>query len=173
MSTLVISRRYAQALFELIEEGSDLGKGLTMLAEVAEVDEVHQVLISPALHADLKISILDKICGGLTGELKNLVELLASRNKLELLPEIDAVVGKMILDSKKEITASVISAVSLSSDIEDQISALLEKESGCKVRVESSLDASLLGGVVVRIGDRQIDYSLRSRLDSMRKSIAG
>lgn len=173
MSTLAISRRYAQALFELIQEGSDLGEGLTQLAAVASVKEVRQTLVTPSISAEVKIAILEKVCGGLPAELASLLALLGRRNKLQLLPEINAMVEQLIRDSESEISAVVTSAVKLTAKTQSEITAALTKQSGRKVRLETALDASLLGGIVVHIGDRQIDYSVRSRLESMRKTMAG
>jgi len=173
MSTLAISRRYAQALFELIQDGSSLGEGLSQLAEVASVDDVCKILVSPSIDAQAKVGILNKICTGLTTEHSGLLALLARRNKLQLLPEINAMVEQMIRDSESEISATVTSATKLTAKNQEEITAALSKQSGRKVRLEAALDASLLGGVVVRIGDRQIDYSLRTRLESMRKAIVG
>ncbi|EAU54664.1 F0F1 ATP synthase subunit delta [Mariprofundus ferrooxydans] len=173
MSTLAISRRYAQALFELIQEGSDLAEGLSKLAAVASVEEVRQTLVTPSIAAEVKIAILDKVCGGLSAELGRLLTLLGSKNKLELLPEINAMVEQLIRDSESEISAVVTSAVKLTAKTQSDITAALTKQSGRKVRLETALDASLLGGIVVHIGDRQIDYSVRSRLESMRKTMAG
>jgi len=173
MSTLAISRRYAQALFELIQDGSDLGEGLSKLAAVASVEEVRQTLVTPSIAAEVKIAILDKVCGGLSAELGRLLALLGSRNKLELLPEINAMVEQLIRDSESEISAVVTSAVKLTAKTQGEITAALAKQSGRKVRLETELDPSLLGGMIVHIGDRQIDYSLRSRLEAMRKTMAG
>jgi len=173
MSTLAISRRYAQALFELIQDGSDLGEGLSQLAAVASVDEVRNILVSPSVDAQAKIAILNKVCAGLTAEHAGLIALLGRRNKLQLLPEINVMVEQMIRDSESEISASVTSATKLTAKNQAEISAALARQSGRKVRLETALDASLLGGLVVRIGDRQIDYSLRTRLESMRRAIVG
>ncbi|MDX8405730.1 MAG: F0F1 ATP synthase subunit delta [Mariprofundus sp.] len=173
MSTLAISRRYARAVFELIQEGAALSEGLADLASVASMQEVHRVLVSPGISAATKAGILDKACGGLSAELGRLVTLLASRNKVQLLPEINGMVEQLVLDSQSEVVASITSATALSSATQTQISTALSNKSGRKVRLETALDDSLLGGMVVRIGDRQIDYSLRTRLESMRKTIAG
>jgi len=173
MSTLAISRRYAQALFELIQEGAALAGGLEGLAAVASVDEVRQILVSPSIDMKSKISILNKACTGLPTELSGLLALLGRRNKLQLLPEIYALVAQMILDSESEVSATVTSATRLTVKTKTEITAALARQCGRKIRLKTALDASLLGGIVVRIGDRQIDYSLRTRLESMRRAIAG
>jgi len=173
MSTLVISRRYAQALFELIEEGTDLREGLSQLAAAASVEEIRQVLVSPGIDASAKIAIINKVCVGLPRELGRLLVLLGNRNKLQLLSEIGAMVEQMVLDCQHEISVTVTSVNKLAAKTLTEISMALAGQSGRKIRLETAQDASLLGGIVVRIGDRLIDYSLRSRLESMRRTIAG
>jgi len=173
MSTQSISRRYARALFELIQEGSDLGSGLSQLAAVASLGEVEAVLSTPDVAAAVKVSILEKASKVESGELNRLLMLLAGKNKLVLLPEINAMVEQMVRDLESEVVASVSSAIELTDANKADIASALSAKSGRKVRLETELDTSLLGGMIVRIGDRQLDYSLRSRLDTMRKTIAG
>lgn len=173
MSTQPISRRYACALFDLIREGTDLASGLESAAQAASVEEVRKVLVSPSVPAESKAAIIDKVCGGLSPEIKRLVGMLCQRGKAQLLPEINAMVVQMVRESESEIVASVTSACELDADSEKKIAAALTRSSGRNVKVEVDVDASLLGGVVIRIGDRQIDHSVKTRLDNMRRAIVG
>jgi len=173
MSTLAVSRRYARALFELIQEGVNVSEGLAELAAVVSLEEVRQVLVSPGVPASAKTAILDKACGGLSVELNRLVDMLNQRGKAQILPEVNAMVEAMVQESKSEVVATIASAVDLQAATQTKIAAALSKQTGRKVRLETALDTSLLGGMVVSIGDRQIDFSLRTRLESMRKTITG
>ena len=173
MSTEQISRRYARAIFELIDEGAALREGLAVAAEVAGCKEAAEVLASPSVTAEQKTAIVCKASGKLPGEVERLVALLSERNKLSLLPEILTQVDELIRQSESEVVADVTVASKLSEAGELKIAAALSASVGRKVRLNISQDASLLGGLVVRIGDRQIDNSLRTRLEGLQRAIAG
>ncbi len=172
MGTQVISRRYARALFELRGEGVDLRDGLNAIADVAAVPEVREMLASPSLSADVKAQALMKAAGQKAAELMRLVHLLARRGKATLLPEIRDLYEAMVREAEAEVEASVISAVKLDEGLRKKIAAALEKKLGRKVRFDARTDAGILGGLVIRVGDRLIDLSLRTRLDGLRQAIA-
>jgi len=172
MSTQQISRRYARALFELIEEGAALERGLQQLAAAVSVEDAETFFASPAVAASNKASVLKKAVDG-PAELHRLVDLLSERNKLALLPEIAEMVSELVRQSKAETVADVTVAAPLQDTAQKKVAAALENALGKKVSLNVTEDPSLLGGMVIRIGDRQIDYSLRSRLDAMRQAIAG
>ncbi len=172
MSTQQISRRYARALFELIEEGVALEQGVQQLAAAVSVEGAEAFFASPAIDAAKKAEVLKKAVPA-PAELHRLVDLLSERNKLLLLPEIAEMVADMVRQSKAETVADVTVAAPLKADAQKKVAAALEKSMGRKVSLNVTEDPSILGGMVIRIGDRQIDYSLRTRLDAMRRAIAG
>ena len=173
MSTSKISRRYAQALFELISEGVDLQKDLTLVATVSCNDEVCAVLCSPEYPSSLKHQVIAKVAGGkLCGEVDRLVGMLSERGKLGLLPEISALVDEMIHRADCELDANVTVATAISKVTETKLNEALAASTGKKVRLTVSEDKAILGGLVVQIGDRKIDYSLRTRLNGMRRALA-
>jgi F-type H+-transporting ATPase subunit delta len=173
MSTRHISRRYARAVFELIQEGAKLQDGLAALAAVAANVDVASVLASSAVPAGNKAAILVKASGKLPKELATLAGILCQRGKASLLPEISELVGDMVLQSQSEIVADVASATKLDAAAQKKIADALGKSLGRDVRLQVSEDKDLIGGLVVQIGDRQIDYSVRTRLQGLRKAIAG
>jgi len=173
MSTRHISRRYARAVFELIQEGAKLQDGLATLAAVAANVDVADVLASSAVPAGNKATILVKASGKLPKELASLAEILCQRGKASLLPEISELVDYMVLQSQSEIVADVASATKLDAAAQKKIADALGKSLGRDVRLQVSEDKDLIGGLVVQIGDRQIDYSVRTRLQGLRKAIAG
>ncbi|HXH73091.1 MAG TPA: F0F1 ATP synthase subunit delta [Mariprofundaceae bacterium] len=173
MSTLRISRRYARALFELIGEGAKLRPGLEALATVAADASAAEFLGSPAVTAADKSAVALKAAGKLPKELESLVALLAGRNKLTLLPEIRDMVEEMVRQSESELVAEVTVAAPLKADAQEKIAKALTASVGRSVRLDVHEDASIIGGMIVKLGDRQIDYSLRSRLDGLKQAIAG
>jgi len=171
MSTTSIARRYARALFELEQEGVAISKDLAAAAAVAAVPEVQTTLAQPQIPAATKATIVDKACGGLGKELNRLLLMLCERGKASLLPEIEAVFADMQRQASREVEAEVVSATPLDSATQKKIAAALTKSVGCKVSIKASEDKDIMGGLVLRIGDRQLDYSLRSRLESLKRAM--
>ncbi len=173
MSTSQISRRYACALFELIQEGVKIEDDLAKLAAVADHEAVSPILTSPDYSAEMKAGILTKAAGSsLCAEVDRLVRILADRNKTCLLPEIHAQVASMIHDAASKLDAEVTVATSISKAMQDKLSKALAASTGKKISLSVNKDASILGGMVVRIGDRKIDYSLRTKLGGLRRALA-
>ncbi|MDQ6997789.1 MAG: F0F1 ATP synthase subunit delta [Mariprofundus sp.] len=173
MSTTQISRRYAVALFELIGEGVDLREDLAKAASIVALDEVSEVVASPEYPASLKQDVVVTAVGEkIAPEVDRLLAVLAEREKLSLLPEISALVEEMIRLAESEIDAEVTVAAKLNKAITDKLTKALEDTTGKKVRVSVTQDKAILGGMVVRIGDRKIDYSLRSKLAGLHRVLA-
>ncbi len=172
MSTQFISRRYARAIVELIDEGAKLESGLAKLAKVAALPEVRAVLESPAVPAEKKAAVLIEAAKP-NKELKNLVRLLCQRGKAQLLPEIHALVEEMLREAREELVAEVESATDLDEAAQKRLAEALQRRLGKKVKLKLRRDPELLGGFVVRVGDRLIDCSLRRKLEAMRQAIAG
>jgi len=173
MSTSQISRRYAVALFELINEGCKIETDLARVAAVAAHDEVAALLASPDYPAELKRNVIIKAAGGkVSDEVDRLVAMLVERNKASLLPEINAQVEDMIHQATSQLDAAVTVATTLPKATQDKLSKALTASTGKQVRLTVSQDKSILGGMVVRIGDRKIDYSLRTKLAGLRRALA-
>lgn len=172
MRTQQISRRYAQALFELEQEGGKNRAALEKLAAVASLAEVREVLANPNYPASLKASVLEKAAGKLPAEMQRLVAMLCERGKAELLPEIAELFEAMQRAAESEVEAEVVSAVALSDAQQKSLAKALGASAGRSVRLKVREDAHILGGLVVRIGDRLIDYSVRSRLEALKRAMA-
>ena len=172
MSTRGIARRYARALFELESEGVKLADGLRRLAQVAQVKAVSDVLTDPQLPAAAQAGILIKVAGKLPKELVSLVNMLCARGKGCLLPEIHELFEEMRRQASAKIVAEVTAAVRLDAAAQDKLTKALARELGKKVELKVRRDAGIMGGLIIRIGDRQIDYSLRGRLEGLRRAIA-
>jgi len=173
MSTSQISRRYAVALFELIGEGVNLREDLAKAAAVVAIDEVSAVITSPEYPASLKQEVISAAAGGsLSSEVERLVAILTEGNKASLLPEISAMVEEMIRLSESEVDAEVTVAATLDDYTKTKLIKALTESTGKKVRVNVTEDKSILGGMVVQIGDRKIDYSLRTKLAGLHRVLA-
>jgi len=172
MSTTKISRRYATALFDLIQEGVDILPALKEAAAFAANDEAKAILESPSYPDEMKQAMLNQaISSAGREEVSRLVGLLCSRGKATLLPEIASLVGKMLAKAESSVDVAITSAVDLDSGVQDTLSKGLSSATGKKIRLVMDTDTSILGGMIVRIGDRRIDYSVKGRLDGLKKAI--
>ncbi|MEM1114018.1 MAG: F0F1 ATP synthase subunit delta [Pseudomonadota bacterium] len=173
LSTL--ARPYARAAFEYARDKGDLDAWLEQLATAAAVtqqDAMQALLNDPALTAERQAEVMDEVCGdSLTGEKRNFVAILADNKRLPLLPEIYEMFAQFKANQEKSVDVEVISAFDLEQTIQDKLSAGLSKKLERDIKVSSTTDASLLGGIVIRAGDLVIDGSVRGRLNKLAEAM--
>ncbi|MDQ6959871.1 MAG: ATP synthase F1 subunit delta [Mariprofundaceae bacterium] len=169
MNTRSISRRYARALFELEQEGVKLREPLAAVASIVTAPEVAMLLGRSGVPANIKSAVITKAAHNKSKEIDRLVALLCERSKAALLPEIAELVESMARQAASEVEADVLAAVKLDAALKDKIAKVLGKAVGRKVNLNVIHDTGIMGGLVVRIGDRQMDYSLRTRLQDLKR----
>jgi len=172
MSKRAIARRYARALFELAQEGASLTAGLDVLARVSQAGEVKALLADPKLPPEIAAGVLKKAAGKLPKELSVLIDMLCARGKGCLLAEIFELFEGMQREASAEVVAEVTTAVRLDAAAKAGLAQSIARGLGKKVQLQVNEDAGIMGGVIIRIGDRQIDYSLRGKLEGLRRAIA-
>jgi F-type H+-transporting ATPase subunit delta len=168
-------RRYADAAFEIALRDSAVDVWRRELEEAAATStggELEGVLANPAIPLDQRIDAAEKVFAALSGPVRNLVLLLVRRNRIEQLPRIAAEFRRLD-DRRNGLThATATSAAPLGADETRAITARLEELTGGRIDLETAVDPSLLGGLVVRVGDRLIDGSVRGRLERLRNQLA-
>ena len=174
-----LAGRYASALFELADEQ----KALDQVAEelgalkvtLAESDELRDFIRSPLYGRDdqskVMAAILDKASAGdLT---RRFVMVVANNRRLFALPRmIDAFLAELAR-RRGEVTAQVVAAHALSDSQKDALLTALRKVIGSKVQMDLRIDPGLIGGLVVKVGSRMIDTSLRSKLERLELAMKG
>ncbi len=168
--------RYAKAVFQLAVDRNELEnwlEDLTQLADSITNQEFGEILAAPRIAASQKERIVREALGSSVGPLAlNLMFLLVSRNAIHSLPEVADRYQEM-LDAHRGIErAEVVSAVPLDDAQRDSVADMLERTSGKEIRLSARVDPEILGGMVIRVGDRVMDGSARTRLQSMRREIA-
>jgi F-type H+-transporting ATPase subunit delta len=175
--SLAVATRYARALLELGQETKTLETLIGELERAAATyeanAELRAALANPLLSRDAKNAIISDVASalGLAGNAKNTLRLLADRRRIAELPAITRRLRELVDREQGLVHADVVSAARLSAGFYDRLKAELEKLTGKKIALRSSEDPSLIGGVVIRIGDTVIDGSLKSRLDSLKQSL--
>lgn len=173
---ITTARPYAQAAFEEAQKLSDLKNWSEMLQSLAEAvtyPEVRTVIGSPRVaRAQLGGLLGDLLGGKLNQQQMNFVCVLAENQRLLVLPEIAAIFEALKSEAEKSVDVVVDSAFELSAAQQDKIASSLKKRMGREIKLSCKINKALLGGVVIRAGDKVIDGSARTRLNEMASALA-
>jgi F-type H+-transporting ATPase subunit delta len=172
----VAAKRYAEAAYLIGREDGTQDRWLEGLTAMASLfgDPNARVFLedSRASPAD-KASLVEKALGGVDPLVLNLARLLLRRGKTELGPQIKEAFQELIDESQGISHATVTSAVPLSPEDVSAVTRRLTEIAGGSVIVNTEVDEGILGGLVVRIGDRLIDGSTKSKLVALKQQLAG
>lgn len=172
-----ISRRYAKALLQLGVDGHNydaLGRELGHVnATIEGSDELREALTSPIFPLSQRKAILAEVLArlGVSKWVEHFVLLLMDRNRIAALPAITREYGLLADGQAGRVRALVTSATALSPTTERRLKLALEQRTGKQVIVEQRVDPSLIGGVVVQIGDLVYDGSVRIQLANLREQL--
>jgi F-type H+-transporting ATPase subunit delta len=173
LSTL--ARPYAKAAFEVARDKADLAGWSAQLATAAVVSRdavIASILASPAYTAEQMADTVISVCGdALVEDGHNFIRVLASNKRLPLLPEIQALFEQYKANQEKRVDVEVVSAFDLGAVTEQTLTEVLSKKLEREVKVESTVDQSLIGGVLIRAGDLVIDGSVRGRLNKLAEAM--
>jgi F-type H+-transporting ATPase subunit delta len=177
---LSVARRYARALLDVTLQQQ--GKGDVMAAQLSSAaallddqPDLGRALLNPAVPADKKKKIAAGVWGGKNKEdalLVRLVDLLIDRGRIAILPAIAAVFQDLWNAHRGVVAAEAVSAVPLASSQKDALAAAARKLAGREVILSASVDARLMGGVVLRMNGRTYDGSVRAQLERLRAQLA-
>jgi F-type H+-transporting ATPase subunit delta len=175
MPHVVASRRFAEAAFEIaardgtVEQWrSDLGT----VCEIASDAAVARAIDSPVVPFDVRRKALEQLLSGRVSALAlNLAFVLASRGRFSLAPSISDAFDDIYRRSKGIVGATVTTPLPLAPAERARLQKRIEEIAGGTVELYSETDPALIGGLCVRIGDFQIDASVATRLDRLRKQL--
>jgi F-type H+-transporting ATPase subunit delta len=173
---LTTARPYAQAAFEEAQKLGEL-KGwselLLSLAEAVIHPEVRAVVTSPRFPK----AQIEKLMEGLLGsqapvQQRNFVRILVENQRLLLLPEIVSLFEALRAEAEKTVNVVVDSAFELTAGQQEKIAATLKARLNREIKLVCKVNKELLGGIVIRAGDKVIDGSVRTRLGEMATALA-
>ncbi|MFA5083443.1 MAG: F0F1 ATP synthase subunit delta [Hydrogenophilaceae bacterium] len=166
-----IARPYAEAVAKLAGETSSWKAWSDMLALAAQVatdPQVADLSGNPAVPAERVADLIVSVCGtGLNVEGANFVRLLAENKRFSSLPVIARLFEEIKADQEGVLEARIATAFELSAAQMAGLMAKLEAKFGHKINASQEVDTSLIGGVVIQVGDEVMDASVRGRLASM------
>lgn len=167
---VTIARPYAEAVFALADANSTLGRWsqtLAVMATVAANPELRAVSGNPNVSADQVYGLFAGACGDLSTEAQNLLRVLIENGRLATLPEIRSIYEELKNAREGVVEAFVTSAYPLDSGQLSALVADLERRFKRKIKPQVAVDAALIGGVRMQVGDEVIDGSVRGKLAAM------
>jgi len=170
-----LARRYAEACYEVARErvsvdpiGTDLDRARDVLGD----PRVRAVMVNPRVSRDERNTVLAGLLEGISAPARNLVRLLVEHRRFDLLSDVVAEYRRLVDAASGVIRVVITTAVPLDRPASRQIEGVFAVRYGHSVRVETVHDPEIIGGLVIRIGDRVIDDSVRSHLQQLQAAMA-
>ena len=176
-STTSVAARYARSLYELAAEAKSVETVEQALdafeAMIGESDDLKRLIESPVFSADEQAAAMDAIVGkaGLPDLASNFLGVVARNRRLFAVPAMIAAYREIAACERGEVTAEVTTAAELNATQEKQLKAALKEVAGKDVTLHVTVDPSILGGLIVKLGSRQIDTSLKTKLSSLKLAL--
>ena len=177
MITSRVAKRYAKALLSLgQEEGrfEEYGKDLADFARLFEANqELREILTSPAFVVSDRKTILNGILSKseYSETVKNFLNLLLDKNRMEAIREVSSHYEKLMDEVSQIARVDVLAPIPLKEDAARRLEKALEETTSRRIRMEVKEDKSLIGGLVVKIGDLVLDGSLKAQIEGLKESL--
>ena len=171
--------RYATALFELASEadsidavGADLARFRTMLEGSPDLE---RLVRSPVFTAKVQIGALGALleAAGIAGLARQFILFAAQNRRLFAIADIIRSYHALMTQARGEITAEIVAAEKLSDKHLDRLAAELKAAMGRDVQIATRIDKSLIGGLIVKVGSRMVDASLKTKLHNLEVAMKG
>jgi F-type H+-transporting ATPase subunit delta len=179
MKNDILAKRYAKALFVVGKEENALDDYSTTLKSFAElyttIPEVRDGLTNRMYPADVRAKVMAEIVksAAVPRIMGNFLNLLAQKNRANVLPEIAASFQGMVDRERGICQGVVITAKALQPVLLDKAKQTLEKITGKQVVLKTQIDPSIIGGMVAKVGDLVLDGSIKTQLEGLKESIKG
>jgi F-type H+-transporting ATPase subunit delta len=171
-----VARVYSEALFDVAKEHDSLDEIRDQLGEVADAiaeDQDLQVFFfSPYFSSNEKRDGIKKTITGANPELVNFLELLAEKHRMPALFRIRRRFDELWDEENRRLEVTLTSAVELDPAVVESVGAEIERKTGKTIELRSEVDESIIGGLVLQVGNRVLDASIRNRLEKLRREVA-
>jgi F-type H+-transporting ATPase subunit delta len=171
-----IAQVYGRALFEAAQDADKLDVVREQVGEFADAlnddRDLSVFFFSPYFSTEEKKEGLGKVLDGADDTVRNFLELLIEKHRMPALFRIRREYDSLWEEENKLLPVEVTSAIELDKETVEQIGDKIGERTGRKVQLESKVDPDILGGIVLRVGDRILDASIANRLESLRKQVA-
>ena len=171
----VAQRTYARALVESAKQADRLAKVHEDLndfvAAVDEVPELAALLENPEIDRAAKSSVLEELLGDADELVRNFLLLLVEKGRIPELREIAREVDSLVAAEEQRLEVHLTTAVELSDEEARELVGQIESAAGRRVDATRAVDPDLIGGLVLQVGSRRVDASVRGRLDQLRREL--
>jgi F-type H+-transporting ATPase subunit delta len=171
-----IARVYADALFGVAKDRGKLDAIREQLGQVADAiagnHDLQVFFFSPYFSSAEKRDGIARAVSGAEPELINFLELLAEKHRMPAIFRIRRRFDELWAVENKRLEVRLTSAVELDPAIVERVGAELERQTGHRIDLESSVDEDILGGLVLRVGNMVLDASVRNKLERLRRQVA-
>jgi len=172
-----IAARYATAVFDLAKEGKKL-KALetdvgALDAAITDSADLRTLLTSPLYSREEQGTAIKAVAKKmkLSPTVANVMSLLASKRRLFVLPQLVSTLRDRLAEERGEITADVTTAKALTKAQSDKLAKTLKAQVGKAVTIQETVDESIIGGLIVKVGSKMIDTSIASKLNALQNSM--
>ncbi len=171
-----VARRYAAALFGVAKKRNEVDAIAANLHEVSDAvrgsRDLMGVMHHPLLTLDKKKSVLRAVFGGrVRPDVEKFLFLVVEKKRAIMLPQIVTEFDRLVDEFRGESDAEAVTAVPLSPAQIASLEAALQKKFGVKVRLQTRIDPDVLGGIQVRVGDKFIDATVRTKLERLSEQL--
>jgi ATP synthase F1 delta subunit len=170
------ARVYAEALFDVARDKGKLDPIRDELGQFVDAVEGNRELqiffFSPYFSSAEKVGGLKRAISGGDPELINFLELLIEKQRMPEVFRMRRHFDELWKQENRRIDVTVTSAVELEPAVVEKVGEEIERQTGQKVDLASRVDAEILGGIVLQVGNKVLDASIRARLEKLRKSVA-
>ena len=175
----LVSKTYGEALYEAAVESGE-GKAVQLMDEIRCVNEIlaenpqfNELMVHPGISKQDKLHVVDSVFKGrVSDELTGLLEVVVSKERYRDLPAIFEYFIHKVKEQRRIGTAYVTTAVELSAQQKKAVEAKLLATAGYReVEMNYEEDASIIGGMIIRINDRVVDSSIRTKLNGLTKQL--
>jgi len=179
MANSIYAKRYAQAVFRMAQERKELNKwqsSIRIIAGISRDEALSRKLEDTGVTFEEKRAILSDRVGELDPMILKLISILIAKEKLNILNDI-ADEFQQLVDNYHGIEgveiAEITTAIPLDDDYKLVLAQRLTEMFGKPVALKTNVDESILGGIIIRVGDKLIDGSISSKLAALRKDLSG
>ncbi len=167
--------RYAKAILNLsleLKKADTINDDMQLIASTIEDNnELQIVLNSPIIKSEAKKSILEAIFDKKIDDTSlGLIDLLVENKRLPLLPEVAKQYTLLYDEYKGSQMAEVTTAIPLTDELEEKVLTKIKEITGKKVSLENIIDPTIIGGFILRVGDKQFDASIQGKMNNLRRT---
>lgn len=172
-----IAKRYAKALFDIAAEEKSLPEIQGEIDEFAQILRAHKelkdIFENPVIKIDDKKTVVERVIAAIKPSIitGNFIRLLVDKDRMSILDQICLCYQKYLDDAMGRLRVGVSTAFPLSNDLSEHLQQELTKVTKKNVQLDIEEDPSLLGGIIVTVGDTRYDGSVRNQLNSIRELI--